>query len=174
MGFSLNGAPKSEIMEKEKFEMYSVIEVLKDYIERPQVIFTSIRSWIKAEIVFKLTLWSENLQYLPKLLGIRHMPASPRRPIIPWSIRVGATRIPFVGMTLEFKMYGKYREIKSLANQLRSFGGLNSRLLSHHRDTYPQIKLSVGHHTTLFTDGHTLGLCPLYNYRGYLPTSCLR
>ena len=44
MGFSLNGAPKSEIMEKEVFEMYSIIEMLKGYIERPQLIFTSIRS----------------------------------------------------------------------------------------------------------------------------------
>ena len=44
MRFSVNGAPKSEIMEKEVFEMYSIIEMLKGYIERPQLIFISIRS----------------------------------------------------------------------------------------------------------------------------------
>ena len=44
MRFSVNGAPKSEIMEKEIFEIYRDIEVLKGYVERPQGLFTSIRS----------------------------------------------------------------------------------------------------------------------------------
>ena len=44
-------------------------------------------------------------------------------------------------------------KIKGLENHLVSFAGLNSHLLTHHRDTYPQIKLSVGHRTTLFTGG---------------------
>ena len=44
MGFPLNEAPKSEIIEKEVFEIDSVIEVLKGYMERPQGFFTSIRS----------------------------------------------------------------------------------------------------------------------------------
>ena len=56
MPFSLNRALSSKIIEKEIFEMNSVIEVLKDYIERPQYILTSIPSLIKAEIVFELAL----------------------------------------------------------------------------------------------------------------------
>ena len=56
MRLSLNRALSSKIIEKEIFEMNSVIEVLKDYIERPQYILTSIPSLIKAEIVFELAL----------------------------------------------------------------------------------------------------------------------
>ena len=36
MRSSLNEAPRSEIIEKEIFEMNYVIEVLKDHAERPQ------------------------------------------------------------------------------------------------------------------------------------------
>ena len=42
MGFPLNGAPKSEIIAKEIFEMYSILEVLMIYVERPLHIFISI------------------------------------------------------------------------------------------------------------------------------------